>query len=68
MGRETSMKPPYEILAYITLEKSRFLGGNPLCLLAKDEEEQKTLTLDLAKALKADVTQLNSGDYVVLRV
>jgi siroheme synthase len=68
MGRETNMTPTYEILAYITMDKDRVIGGKALSLLAKDEEDQKTLTLDLAKALKADVAQLKSGDYIVLRV
>lgn len=68
MGREASMKPDYAILAYVTLNQDRVLGGNQLTLLAKDEEELKTLTLDIAKALKADVTQLKCGDYMVIRV
>lgn len=68
MGRESSMQPNYQILAIITLDKERVLGGNQLTLLAKDEEEQKTMTLDLAKSMKADVVQMKTGDYVVLRV
>jgi len=39
-----------------------------LTLLAKDEEEQKTMTTDLAKALKADVVQMKTGDYLLIRV
>jgi hypothetical protein len=68
MGRENSMMPTYEVLAYITLDQNRVLGGKALSLLAKNEEDQQTLTLDLAKALKADVAQLKSGDYIILRV
>lgn len=68
MGRESSMRPNYEILAIVTLEKDRVLGGTPLALWAKNEEEQKTMALDLAKAMKADVMQMKSGDYVLLRV
>jgi len=29
---------------------------------------QKTMTLDLAKAIKAEVMQMKSGDYVLLRL
>lgn len=68
MGRESSAKPTYDILALVTLNKNRVLGGKQLTLLAKDEEEQKTMTADIAKALKADVVQMNSGDYLVIRV
>lgn len=68
MGRESSMRPDYQILAIVTLDKERVLGGNQLTLLAKDEEEQKTMTLDLAKSMKADVVQMKTGDYIVLRV
>ncbi|WP_338448583.1 hypothetical protein R4Z09_20500 [Niallia oryzisoli] len=68
MGREASAKPNYDILALITLDKTRIIGGKQLSLLAKDEEEQKTLTADIAKALKADVVQMKSGDYLVIRV
>lgn len=52
----------------MTLDKNRVLGGKQLSLLAKDEEEQKTMTADIAKALKADVVQMKSGDYLVIRV
>ena len=34
---------------------------------AGDEEEQKTMTADIAKALKADVVKMTSGDYLVIR-
>jgi len=67
MGREATMKPSYDILAFVTLNKNRILGGKPLSLLAENEEEQKEMTQDLAKALKADVVQMKSGDYLVLR-
>jgi len=50
------------------LDKNRIIGGKQLSLLAKDEEEQKTMTADLAKALKADVVHMTSGDYLVIRV
>lgn len=68
MGKEANAKPNYDILAFITLQKERILGGKQLTLLAQDEEEQKTMTADIAKALKADVVKLKSGDYLVIRV
>lgn len=68
MGRQSSGRPDPEILAVITLNKERVLGGNQLTLLAENEDEQKTMTLDLAKAMKAEVMQMKSGDYVVMRV
>lgn len=68
MGRESSDKPNYEILAFLTLEKERVLGGKQLTLLARDEEELKTMTQDIAKAMKADVVQMKSGDYLIVRV
>lgn len=67
MGRESTNKPNYDILAIITMNKDRLLGGKQLSLLANTEEEQKEMTQDIAKALKADVVQLRNGDYLVLR-
>ncbi|KHE72349.1 hypothetical protein [Halobacillus sp. BBL2006] len=68
MGRESSMKPQYEILAFITLEKNRILSSSCLTLLAENEEASKEMTVDIAKAMKADVVQLKNGDYMVIRV
>lgn len=68
MGKETNTRPDYRIIAYVTLKAERVLGGSALSLLAKDEEEQKSLTTDIAKGMKADVVQLKSGDYLVVRV
>ncbi|MCM3727951.1 hypothetical protein M3226_20085 [Neobacillus cucumis] len=67
MGREAGTKVNYDILALVTLNKDRILGGKQLTLLASDEEEQKTMTADIAKALKADVVKMTSGDYLVIR-
>jgi hypothetical protein len=68
LGRESSVTPKYDILALVTLNKDRILGGKQLSLLASDEEEQKTMTADIAKALKGDVVKMTSGDYLVIRV
>ncbi|MBT2655781.1 hypothetical protein J7E81_11125 [Bacillus sp. ISL-18] len=67
MGREAGTKVNYDVLALVTLNKDRIIGGKQLTLLASDEEEQKTMTADIAKALKADVVKMTSGDYLVIR-
>lgn len=68
MGREATQKPNYEILALVTTKRDRVLSGKQLTLLATDEEEQKTMAQDIAKAMKADVVQLKSTDYLIIRV
>lgn len=60
-------KEKAEIIAYITLNKDRVFGGNPLILIANDIEEQKLIVRDIAKALKADVSQLGCGDYIIIK-
>ncbi len=67
MGRESSERPGYEILACVTLHKERILGGKQFTLLAENEDQQKLMVQDIAKALKGDVIQMKSGDYLVLR-
>lgn len=68
MGREATQKPAYDILAFVTIAKERILGGKQLTLLAKDEQEAEALTIEIAKAMKADVVKMKSGDYLVIRV
>nr|WP_312577668.1 hypothetical protein [Sedimentibacter sp.] len=60
-------KEKAEIIAYITLNKNRVFGGNPLILIAGDVEEQKALCTDIAKAIKANVSQLKCGDYIIIK-
>jgi hypothetical protein len=60
-------KEKVEIIAYITLNRDRVLGGDPLTLLAKDAEEQKLICRDIAIALRADISQLNCGDYIIIK-
>jgi hypothetical protein len=67
MGRESNMKPKYDILAVVTLNKDRVLSGKPLTLLAQNEEEQKEMTADLAKALKAEIVRMKTKDYLIIR-
>ncbi|MBB5323195.1 hypothetical protein HNQ34_000272 [Anoxybacillus tepidamans] len=68
MGRESSERPTYTILAIITLKKERILGGSQLALWAENEEQQKAMTQDIAKAMKADVVKMKNGDYLIIRV
>jgi hypothetical protein len=67
MGRESNIEPEYDILAVITLNKDRVLSGKPLTLLAQNEEEQKEMTADLAKALKAEIVRMKTKDYLIIR-
>lgn len=54
------------ILAFITSDKERIVGGDPLTLLSVDDNERRDLTLEFSRALKADVVQLRNGDYLVI--
>ncbi|MFC0272542.1 hypothetical protein ACFFIX_13975 [Metabacillus herbersteinensis] len=67
MGRESNIEPKYDILAVITLNKDRVLSGKPLTLLAQNEEEQKEITADIAKALKAEIVRMKTKDYLIIR-
>lgn len=55
------------ILAFVTTDKNRYLGGNPLALLAKDEREMSDITEALAKAFLAEILILKTGDYMVIK-
>jgi len=68
LGREGSIKPNYEILAIVTLNSKRILGGKQLSLLGENQEEAEIMTQDIAKAMKADVVQMKNGDYLIIRV
>lgn len=63
MGKSDDAKK--EVYAIVTLNGDRIITGNPLALLAKDEEEQEMLTTTMAKALRANVVQLPNGDYLI---
>lgn len=54
------------IVVYITANEKRVLSGDPLTLLVQDQNEQKELTVELGRALRADVVQLKNGDYVLI--
>lgn len=56
-----------QILMYITDNKERYLGGDPLSLLVEDAGEREELLSSLTKSLHADVLQLKNGDHLVVR-
>lgn len=68
MGRESSIKPNYKIMAYLTANEERKVSGSPLFLKLKDEAELKETTADIAKALRAEVVKLNNNDYMIIRI
>jgi hypothetical protein len=55
-----------QILVYITSDENRVIGGDPLTLFIPDENERQNYITDMAHALKADVVQLKSGDYMII--
>ncbi|WP_332697893.1 capping complex subunit for YIEGIA [Halalkalibacter lacteus] len=55
------------ILAFITTDKDRYLGGDPLSLLAKDQEEVVEFSEAIAEAFLADILELKSGDYLIIK-
>ncbi|MCM3236610.1 hypothetical protein M3589_02610 [Heyndrickxia oleronia] len=68
MGKESSNKPDYKILAYLTANKDRKISGAPLFLSFNTIDELKETTNDIASALKADVVKLKNNDYMIIRV
>ena len=60
------MSKEIDVLVYITSDEKRVLSGEPLTLLIKDENEQKKLTVEIARALRANVVQLSNGDYMII--
>ncbi|HBV85630.1 MAG TPA: hypothetical protein DEF42_03020 [Desulfosporosinus sp.] len=55
------------ILAYVTTDKNRYLGGDPLALLAKDKEELVEISEAIAEAFLANILQLVNGDYLIIK-
>lgn len=56
-----------QILVYVTDNRERYLGGDPLTLFIEDARARQELLFPLAKALKADVIQLKNGDHLIVR-
>lgn len=55
------------ILAYITTDKNRYLGGDPLALLVKDKEELVKISDTIAEAFLANIVELSNGDYLIIK-
>lgn len=55
------------ILAYVTTDKNRYLGGAPLALLAKDKEELDEIADAIAEAFLGNILQLVNGDYLIIK-
>ncbi|WP_100401205.1 capping complex subunit for YIEGIA [Bacillus sp. FJAT-44742] len=55
------------ILAMVTTDKNRYLGGAPLSLLAKDQEELIDISNNLAEVFLADILELKSGDHIIIK-
>lgn len=57
----------FQVLAYITGEKSRIIGGTSIALYEADDELRSILSLDLAKSMKCDVVELKNKDYLLIK-
>lgn len=67
MDRNIEGRYEYDVLAIITTDKERVMGGKQLTLLAKTEEEQSAMAQEVALTLKAEMVRLKFGDYLVIR-
>ncbi|WP_413375159.1 capping complex subunit for YIEGIA [Alkalihalobacillus sp. 1P02AB] len=55
------------ILAYVTTDKHRFLGGTALALLAKNQDELIDISNNLAEVFLADILELKNGDHIIIK-
>lgn len=55
------------IIAYITTDKNRHLGGATLSLLAKDNEELGEISEAIAEAFLANILELVNGDRLIIK-
>ena len=60
------MKEYNEILVYITDNREKVIGGNPLCLVEKDPAVREQILVDISRALRANVVRLKNGDHMVV--
>lgn len=67
MGRDSAQKETNSIIAAVTLSHHKVSGGNSFVVEAQNEEEQKKIMLDIAKAVKGDVTKIDNGIYLILK-
>ncbi|MGO4889295.1 capping complex subunit for YIEGIA [Anaerobacillus sp. MEB173] len=55
------------ILAFVTTDKNRYLGGAPLSILANNREELIDFAETIAESFLADIVELKSGDYLIIK-
>lgn len=55
-----------EILVYITDNKERVLGGDPLTLYMPENGERQDILFTLSGMLHAQVMQLKNGDHLII--
>ncbi|AIF49896.1 hypothetical protein [Pelosinus sp. UFO1] len=68
MSNESAQRQTASIVAAVTLSHHKVPGsGEAFLVEAKDEEEQKRVTSDIAKAVKGDVAELSNGIYLILK-
>lgn len=67
MGKEKAQQQTTSIIAAIVLPHHDVQTGSAFTVVAQDETEQKQIMLDIAKAVKADVSQLSNGIYLILK-
>lgn len=67
MGRESTQKETNSIIAAVTLAHHKVSGGNSFVVEAQNEDEQKQIMLDIAKAVKGDVTKTSNGIFLILK-
>lgn len=67
MGRDSAQKETNSIIAAVTLSHHKVSGGNSFVVEARNEDEQKQIMLDIAKAVKGDVTKTSNGIFLILR-
>lgn len=65
MEKDSGMN--HGIIAYITTDKNRYLGGDPLAILAKDTDELTEISESIADTFLADILQLVNGDYLIIK-
>jgi len=56
-----------DILVYITDDKDRVLGGDPLTLYMPNNEEREEYLNTLSEMIEADVLQMKNGDHMIIK-
>lgn len=67
MDRNIEGRYEFDVLAIVTRDKNRVMGGKQLTLLANSEEEQISMAQEIALTLKAEMVKLKFGDCLVIR-